>query len=110
MTTAVPCWSSWNTGMSRRAFSASSISKQWGAAMSSRLMPPKVGEMFTTVSMKLATLGALTSMSNTSMPAKRLNRMPLPSMTGLLARGPRLPRPRMAVPSVMTATRLPLLV
>ena len=42
-TTAVPCWSSWKTGMSSSAFSRSSISKQRGAEMSSRLMPPKPG-------------------------------------------------------------------
>jgi hypothetical protein len=40
-TMAVPCWSSWNTGMSSRWRSLPSISKQRGAAMSSRLMPPK---------------------------------------------------------------------
>ena len=45
VTTAVPCWSSWKTGMSSVAFRRSSISKQRGALMSSRLMPPKVGEM-----------------------------------------------------------------
>ena len=39
-TIAVPCWSSWNTGMSSSARSRPSISKQRGAAMSSRLMPP----------------------------------------------------------------------
>ncbi len=39
-TIAVPCWSSWNTGMSRISFRRSSISKQRGALMSSRLMPP----------------------------------------------------------------------
>ena len=42
---AVPCWSSWNTGMSHFSFSFRSISKQRGAAMSSRLMPPKEPEM-----------------------------------------------------------------
>ena len=40
---AVPCWSSWKTGMPIRAFSRSSTSKHSGALMSSRLMPPKVG-------------------------------------------------------------------
>ena len=40
-TTAVPCWSSWNTGISSSRFNRSSISKQRGALMSSRLMPPK---------------------------------------------------------------------
>ena len=39
-TTAVPCWSSWNTGMSSSSRSRDSISKQRGAAMSSRLIPP----------------------------------------------------------------------
>ena len=42
-TIAVPCWSSWNTGMSRRSLSCSSMSKQRGAEMSSRLMPPYDG-------------------------------------------------------------------
>ena len=39
-TMSVPCWSSWNTGMSSRALSRRSISKHRGAEMSSRLMPP----------------------------------------------------------------------
>ena len=42
-TIAVPCWSSWNTGMFKVAFSLCSISKHLGALMSSRLMPPKPG-------------------------------------------------------------------
>jgi len=42
-TIAVPCWSSWKTGMSRSSFSRRSISKQRGEEMSSRLMPPKLG-------------------------------------------------------------------
>ena len=40
---AVPCWSSWKTGMSSSSFSFSSMMKQSGALMSSRLMPPKLG-------------------------------------------------------------------
>ncbi len=40
---AVPCWSSWKTGIFRRCRSFASISKHSGALMSSRLMPPKVG-------------------------------------------------------------------
>ena len=42
---AVPCWSSWKMGMSHFSFSFRSISKHRGAAMSSRLMPPKEPEM-----------------------------------------------------------------
>lgn len=48
----------------------------------------------------------MTSRSNTSMPANRLKRTALPSMTGLLASGPMFPSPRTAVPFEMTATRL----
>ena len=40
---AVPCWSSWKTGMSSSSLSFSSMMKQSGALMSSRLMPPKLG-------------------------------------------------------------------
>ena len=39
-TIAVPCWSSWKTGMSSSSRSRRSISKHRGAAMSSRLIPP----------------------------------------------------------------------
>ena len=42
-TIAVPCWSSLKTGISRVSFKRSSISKQRGALISSRLMPPKAG-------------------------------------------------------------------
>jgi hypothetical protein len=40
---AVPCWSSWNTGMSMSSRRRCSMMKQSGALMSSRLMPPKDG-------------------------------------------------------------------
>ncbi len=46
------------------------------------------------------------SMSNTSMPANFLNSTALPSITGLAASGPILPRPSTAVPFEITATRL----
>lgn len=36
-----------------------------------------------------------------------LNRTPLPSITGLEANGPILPKPRTAVPLLTTATKLP---
>ena len=42
---AVPCWSSWNTGISHFSLSFRSISKQRGAEISSRLMPPKEPEI-----------------------------------------------------------------
>ena len=87
--------------------SAASISKQCGAAMSSRLMPPKVGAMRSTVSMKSAGSSASTSMSKTLTSANFLNRTALPSITGLLARAPVSPSPSTAVPLEITATRLP---
>ena len=43
---AVPCWSSWKTGISKISLSFCSIIKQSGAAMSSKLIPPKVPAMF----------------------------------------------------------------
>ena len=53
-TMAVPCWSSWKTGMSSSRSSVSSISKHSGLLMSSRLMPPKVGAMALQAAMTLA--------------------------------------------------------
>ena len=38
---AVPCWSSWNTGMSSSSCRRCSMMKHSGALMSSRLMPPQ---------------------------------------------------------------------
>jgi len=78
--------------------------------MSSRLIPPKVSAMSETVLTNSSTSFVATSMSKTSMPAKRRNSTPLPSMTGFEASEPRSPRPRIAVPLLITATRLPLFV
>ena len=44
------------------------------------------------------------------MPANFLNKTPLPSITGLEAKGPISPKPKTAVPLEITATKLPLLV
>ncbi len=104
---AVPCWSSWKTGMFIRARSSASMAKHSGALMSSRLMAPKVGSSAATTSQKRSGSAASTSMSNTSMPANFLNRTALPSITGLPASAPILPRPSTAVPLEMTPTRLP---
>ena len=43
---AVPCWSSWKTGISKISFNFSSIIKQSGAAISSKFIPPKLGAKF----------------------------------------------------------------
>ena len=76
--------------------------------MSSKFIPPNVGSKVLTAAINSATELDFTSISKTSMPAKFLNKIPLPSITGLEASGPMLPRPRTAVPSEMTATKLPL--
>ena len=109
-TMAVPCWSSWKTGIERRSRSLASISKHRGAAMSSRLMPPKPGAMSSTVRTISSTSVVSMQIGHASMSAKRLKRAALPSMTGSAAIGPMLPRPSTAEPSVTTATELPLIV
>ena len=106
-TMAVPCWSSWKTGIFMRSRRRRSISKHSGALMSSRFTAPKVGSSAATTSMNLSGSTASTSMSKTSMPANFLKRTALPSITGLPASAPMLPRPSTAVPLEMTATRLP---
>ena len=97
-------------GISNSAFNRSSISKASGALMSSRLIPPNVGEIFFTVLIKSSTSVVLTSMSILSISAKILNNIPFPSITGFDASGPRFPRPKMAVPLDITATKFPLAV
>ena len=92
-TTAVPCWSSWNTGMSSSALRRSSISKQRGAEMSSRLMPPKVGAMALTVAMIVSASLVSRQIGKASTPANSLKSIALPSITGIAASGPMSPRP-----------------
>ena len=109
-TIAVPCWSSWNTGMSSRSRSRRSTSKQRGAAMSSRLTPPKTGAISCTVRTISSTSWVSRQIGQASIPANRLNSAALPSITGSAAAGPRLPSPSTAEPSVTTATALRLIV
>ena len=74
--------------------------------MSSRLMPPKAGEIFSTSRTTWSVSWVLMQMGKASTPPKVLKSTALPSMTGRAARGPILPRPRTALPSVTMATRL----
>ena len=106
VTTAVPCWSSWNTGMSQVSLRRCSISKQRGAEMSSRFTPPKDPASSCTVRTISSTSLERMHSGKASTSAKVLKRAHLPSMTGMPASGPMLPRPSTAEPSVMTATRL----
>ena len=109
-TIAVPCWSSWKTGMSSTSRSRASISKQRGAEMSSRLMPPKPGAIARTTATISSASWVSRQIGHASMSAKRLNSAALPSITGSAAPGPMLPSPSTAEPSVTTATLLPLIV
>ena len=103
-TMAVPCWSSWKTGMLSISFRRSSISKQRGAEMSSKLMPPYAGAMFLIVVM-ISSVSWVSRQIGTALTSPNsLNRTHFPSMTGMAAYAPILPRPRTALPSEMTAT------
>ena len=107
-TIAVPCWSSWNTGMSSSSFNLLSISKHLGADISSRLIPPNTGAIRFTVSTISSTSFVSRQIGNASTPPNSLNRIAFPSITGIAASGPISPSPRTAVPSETTATILPL--
>ncbi len=103
-TTAVPCWSSWNTGMSRSSCNRSSISKQRGEEMSSRLIPPNPGAIAFTVAMISSGSFVSRQIGNASTPPNSFSSIALPSITGIAARGPMSPSPSTAEPSVTTAT------
>ena len=92
--------------MSSIALSRSSISKQRGAEMSSRLIPPKLGASRATVSMISSMSVVSRQIGTASTPPNCLNSTALPSITGIAAAGPMSPRPSTAVPSVTTATVL----
>ena len=109
-TIAVPCWSSWKTGMSSVSFSRLSISKQRGAEMSSRLMPPKPGAIAVTAATISSGSFVARQIGHASTPPNSLNSIALPSITGIAASGPMSPRPSTAVPSLTTATVLLLIV
>ncbi len=81
-----------------------STSKQRGAEMSSRFIPPKPGAILLTVSTISSGIFVSRHIGKASTPPKVLNSSALPSITGMAAFGPMSPRPSTAVPSVTTAT------
>ena len=97
-------------GIDNSFFNLSSISNASGALISSRFIPPKVGEIALTVSTNRSMFVSLISISKTSMSANILKSKPFPSMTGFDASGPISPNPKTAVPLDITATKFPLLV
>ena len=103
-TTAVPCWSSWKTGMSSRSSSRRSISKQRGALMSSRLMPAERRREPDDGLDDVVDAVASRQIGTASTPPNSLNSTALPSITGSAAAGPMSPSPSTALPSVTTAT------
>ena len=90
--------------MSSSSISRRSISKQRGEAMSSRLMPPKLGAIALTIATISSTSVVSRQIGNASTSANSLKRTALPSITGIAASGPMSPRPSTAVPSETTAT------
>ena len=107
---AVPCWSSWKTGISKISFNFSSIIKHSGAAISSKFIPPKEGAKFLIELIISSDFFESISRSIESISANLLNSTAFPSITGFEAKAPKLPIPRIADPLLMTATKLPLLV
>ena len=108
---AVPCWSSWNTGMSMQLAQPLLDDEALRRLDVLEVDAAEAGaEIACTQLMNSSGSSVSTSRSMESMSAKRLNSTALPSITGLEASAPRLPRPRMAVPLEMTATKLPLAV
>src|SRR5580692_9905108 len=78
--------------------------------MSSRLMPPKIGAMLTTVSTIASTSWVARQIGNASTLPNSLKSIDLPSITGIAASGPMLPRPSTALPSLTIATEFRLIV
>jgi hypothetical protein len=74
--------------------------------MSSRLIPPNEGPSALTTAMMPSTSWVSRQIGMASTPPNCLNSTALPSMTGIAAFGPMLPRPSTAEPSVTTATVL----
>ena len=105
-TIAVPCWSSWKTGISSSCCKRCSISKHLGAEISSRLTPPYAGAIRTTVSIISSTFVVSRQIGTALTPPKSLKSSALPSITGNAPIGPISPRPSTAVPSVTISTVL----
>ena len=101
---AVPCWSSWKTGISNSSFNLFSISIHLGEFISSKFIPPKTGDInFTVLTISSISIVS-THIGNASTPANSLNSIDFPSITGIDADAPMFPSPKTAVPSDTTAT------
>ena len=101
---AVPCWSSWKTGISSRALSRFSISKQPGRRDVFEIDTAKAGGEVAHGVDDRVDIGGVERQREGVDPGNSLKSAHLPSMTGMAAAGPMSPSPRTAVPSVTTAT------
>ena len=82
--------------------------KQSGALISSKLIAPKVGSKVVIIFANFSGFSSSISKSKQSMPANFLNKTAFPSITGLAAKAPILPKPNTAVPLEITATKFDL--
>ena len=78
--------------------------------MSSRLIPPNAGAIFTTVRMISSVSWVSRQIGTALTPPNSLKSTAFPSITGIAARAPMFPRPSTALPSETTATVLDLIV
>gem|GEM_PF-670190 len=86
--------------------SSSSTKKQFGALMSSRFIPPKVGLICSTMFTISSGFCVFRTIGIASTSQNSLNKIALPSMTGNQAKPQILPSHKTAVPSLTTATEL----
>ena len=87
-----------------------SISKLRGADISSRFIPPKTGAISLTV-LTISSVSCVSKQIGKALrPANFLKRAALPSIIGIDAAAPMLPKPSTALPSDTTATVRPLIV
>ena len=84
--------------------------KQSGAAISSKFIPPKLFPIFCIHFIISSEFLLSISISMASISANLLNKTALPSITGLEAKAPKFPSPKIAEPLLITATKFPLLV
>ena len=80
------------------------MSKQSGAAISSRLIPPNAGAIARIHAMVSSFEFVFKQIGTAFTPPNCLNNIAFPSITGSPASGPILPKPKIALPSVITAT------
>ncbi len=103
-TIAVPCWSSWKTGILSFSIKFCSTSKHLGALISSKFIPENESESkYTIRSISLGTC-VLRQRGIALTPPKSLNSTAFPSITGSPASAPIFPKPSTALPSDTIAT------